>query len=50
MAKKIAFGATHLVVDLPYGEMVKVHNLKDAETLKAKFEKLAKRFDIKIRA
>jgi AMP phosphorylase len=49
MAKKIAFGATHLVVDLPYGEMVKVHSIKDAEILKAKFEKLAKRFDIKIR-
>lgn len=49
MAKKIAFGATHVVIDLPYGEMVKVHRAKDAEVLKDKFEKLAKRFKIKLR-
>lgn len=49
MAKKVAFGSTHVVIDLPYGEMVKVHSLKDAEVLKEKFEKLAKRFDLKIR-
>lgn len=49
MAKKIAFGSTHVVIDLPYGEMVKVHNVKDAELLKDKFEKLAKKFDIKLR-
>jgi putative thymidine phosphorylase len=49
MAKKIAFGATHVVIDLPYGELVKVHNIKDAEVLKKKFEQLAKRFNIKIR-
>ncbi len=49
MAKKIAFGSTHVVIDLPYGEMVKVHRLRDAEILKGKFEKLAKKFDIKIR-
>lgn len=49
MAKKIAFGSTHVVIDLPYGEMVKVHRLKDAEILKGKFEKLAKKFEIKIR-
>ncbi len=49
MAKKIAFGSNHLVIDLPMGEMVKVHTLKDAEVLKSKFEKLAKRFHIKIK-
>ena len=49
MAKKIAFGSTHVVIDLPYGELVKVHTLKDAEVLKKKFEYLAKRFGIKIR-
>lgn len=48
MAKKIAFGSTHVVIDLPYGERVKVHDLKDAELLKKKFEKLAKRFGIKL--
>lgn len=49
MAKKIAFGSNHVVIDLPYGEMVKVHSLKEAEVLKSKFEFLAKKFKIKIR-
>ncbi len=49
MAKKIAFGSTHVVIDLPYGTTVKVHRLKDANILKEKFEYLAKRFGIKIR-
>lgn len=49
MAKKIAFGSNHVVIDLPYGEMVKVHKEADAAVLKEKFEKLAKRFDIKLR-
>lgn len=49
MAKKIAFGSNHVVIDLPYGEMVKVHGAKDAELLKDKFERLAKKFDIKLR-
>ena len=49
MAKKIAFGSTHVVIDLPYGTMVKVHNLKDAQVLKDKFMYLAKRFKIKIK-
>lgn len=49
MAKKIAFGSNHVVIDLPYGRMVKVHSIKDAKVLKKKFEYLAKRFRIKIR-
>lgn len=49
MAKKIALSANHLIIDLPYGQTVKVHVLKDAQVLKEKFEHLAKRFKIKIR-
>ena len=49
MAKKIAFGSNHVVIDLPYGSMVKVHSLKDAEILKDKFIFLAKQFKIKIK-
>lgn len=49
MAKKIAFGSNHVVIDLPYGKTAKVHYLKDAEILKDKFEYLAKMFKIKIR-
>ncbi len=48
MAKKIAFGSNHVVIDIPYGKSVKVHNLEDAKVLKRKFEHLAQKFDIKI--
>ena len=49
MAKKIAFGSNHIVIDLPYGKHVKVHTLKDAKILSDKFEFLAKKFNIKIK-
>lgn len=48
MAKKLAFGSNHVVIDIPYGKAVKVHTLVDAKILKSKFENLAKKFDIKI--
>ncbi len=50
MAKKIAFGSNHVIIDLPYGKNVKVHNLKDAQLLRAKFVFLAKKFKMKVRA
>jgi len=49
MAKKVAFGATHVVIDLPYGHSLKVTHLKDAKILKSKFENIAEKFKIKIR-
>ncbi len=49
MAKKIAFGSNHVVIDIPYGQTVKVGKLKDAFLIKEKFEFLAKRFGIHIR-
>ena len=48
MAKKIAFGSNHVVIDVPYGKSVKVQKLKEAELLKEKFEFLAKKFNIKL--
>lgn len=48
MAKKVAFGSNHVVIDIPYGKSVKVHALTEANILKKKFENLAKKFDIKI--
>jgi putative thymidine phosphorylase len=50
MAKKIAFGSTHVVIDIPYGGTLKVTHLKDAKILKEKFEYVANKFNIKIRA
>jgi AMP phosphorylase len=49
MAKKIAFGSNHVVIDVPYGKSVKVHNLKDAQYIKTKFLFLAKEFKINMR-
>jgi len=49
MAKKIAFGATHVVIDLPVGKTMKVKHIKDAENLKKKFEYIAGKFKIKIK-
>ena len=49
MAKKIAFGSNHVVIDLPYGKTAKIHSLKDTEILKDKFEYLAKKFNVKIK-
>jgi len=49
MAKKIAFGSNHVVIDLPFGKSVKVHTLKDTQYIKNKFLYLAKRFKIKMR-
>lgn len=49
MAKKVAFGSNHVVIDLPFGDMVKVHRIKDAEKLMEKFLYLAKKFKMKIK-
>lgn len=48
MAKKIAFGSTNVVIDLPYGRTVKLLNLVDAQELGRKFKLLARRFKIKL--
>lgn len=49
MAKKIAFGSNHIVIDLPFGDYVKVHDKKDAAILARKFENIADRFGIRIK-
>lgn len=48
MAKKVAFGSNHVVIDIPYGATMKVHHKEDAENLAKKFKYLAKRFDVKL--
>lgn len=48
MAKKVASGATHLVLDVPVGKTMKVQHEKDAELIKRKFILLAKRFRIEL--
>lgn len=48
MAKKVAFGANHVVIDMPYGKSVKVHHHADAEILRSKFLYIASKFNIKM--
>lgn len=48
MAKKVAAGSTHIVIDLPYGPHVKVHKLHDAELVAKKFQYLANKFNVKL--
>lgn len=50
MAKKIAFGSNHVIIDIPYGKSLKVHRLSDAKILEDKFMFVAKKFDIKLEA
>ncbi len=49
MAKKVAFGATHVIIDLPYGPTVKLHKEEDAKILERKFKYLAEKFKIKLK-
>lgn len=48
MAKKIASGATHLILDIPVGSTLKIRHFKDAEIIAEKFKLLAKKFNIKV--
>ncbi|MCS6956448.1 MAG: thymidine phosphorylase [Patescibacteria group bacterium] len=47
MAKKVAAGTTHLVLDLPIGKTAKIRHFSDAKKVAFKFENLAKKFGIK---
>lgn len=48
MAKKVAAGANHLVLDIPVGKTMKIKHLRDAEKIAAKFRALGKRFNIEV--
>ncbi len=50
LSKKIAAGASHLVLDLPVGPTAKLRNLAAAEALAARLIAVAKTFDITARA
>lgn len=48
MAKKVASGTTHLVLDVPVGPTMKIQHEKDGELIARKFTFLAKKFNIKV--
>jgi AMP phosphorylase len=49
MAKKASVGATHVLVDIPYGKGSKVESLQRANTLKSDFESVGKSLGIKVK-
>lgn len=49
MAKKVSFGSNHVVIDLPFGNNMKVRLREDAELIKRKFEYIAEKFNIHIK-
>src|SRR3989344_3035719 len=49
MAKKVAVGSSHVLIDIPIGREAKVKNVNEAKRLKSKFEKLGKMFKIKVK-
>jgi thymidine phosphorylase len=49
LAKKVAMGLTHYVLDIPSGPDTKVHNQEDVHMIREKFEKLSERFGIKVK-
>ncbi|OGG04975.1 hypothetical protein A2Z33_06820 [Candidatus Gottesmanbacteria bacterium RBG_16_52_11] len=48
MAKQIASGVTHLVLDIPVGATMKIQHFQDAEMISRKFRYLARRFRINV--
>jgi AMP phosphorylase len=48
MAKKIAAGSNHIVIDIPYGREAKVTSKKKSKFLANKFKFIAKKFKIKL--
>ncbi|NOY14953.1 MAG: hypothetical protein GXP43_01935 [bacterium] len=49
MAKKAASGATHVVIEIPIGPDMKIHNRKLAEKLGRDFVWLGKKFGLKVK-
>lgn len=48
MAKKIAVGANHLVLDIPVGRTMKIRHIEDAEKVANKFRSLGRRFGMEV--
>ena len=48
LSKKIAAGATHLVLDIPIGPTAKVRSMPDAQRLRRLFEYVAKRMGLSL--
>ncbi len=49
MAKKLAAGSNHILIDIPYGDSAKVKSRKRAKRLARNFQKLGKKFKVKVK-
>ena len=49
LSKKVAAGATHLVLDIPVGPTAKVRSSEEAEELSRRLHSVAEAFDLKLR-
>jgi AMP phosphorylase len=49
MAKKVATGVTHLIIDMPVGPTTKIPDMETAHMLEQKFVMIGKRFGIKVK-
>jgi thymidine phosphorylase len=50
LSKKVAAGATHLVLDIPFGPTAKVRHMDDAQRLKKLFEYVARNMGLQLDA
>lgn len=48
MAKKVAAGTNHLVLDLPVGKTMKIQHFSDAEKVAQKFKMLGEKFGMRV--
>lgn len=48
MAKKVAVGTTHLVLDIPVGKTMKIRHFSDADRVAKKFQMLSRKFGMKV--
>ena len=48
MAKKVAVGTTHLVLDIPVGKTMKIRHFSDADRVAKKFQLLSRKFGMKV--
>lgn len=50
LAKKVAAGATHVVLDIPVGPTMKMKYVKDALSFRDRFTRIAQRFHVTVKA
>ena len=48
IAKKVAVGANHLVLDIPVGKTMKIRHFHDADKVREKFKEQARRFKMRV--